>query len=323
LKEGKSMCRKSIVAVTIPLVLLFACGSKEYERAEKLHQEGRYQEAFEQLEKAIKKNPENADPYFLMGECCLNMGEWDCARENFTSASRIDAAYKDKAVESLISVGHSLFDEYNKNHSILYDIAIEMDPNTKERLGEYYCDKFKEVWATGLEWEDPEDEGSIAESKGFKVRFINLSVTCRKYSPEMTPASYLKPMCEFMKTQAEVAKGAQELRKAIYFAFNTGRCQHQKDKKFRKEAVELLVDIGIQAGELGKSGLMKTAFEKALALDPNHHRKSEDFLYYLAVYYEEKGDMMRAEELYRELSADFPQGKRAKEVQKRLPNIPK
>ncbi len=111
--------------------------------------EGKFQEALEDLEKAIKLNPNSALGYFSKGIVFHNLSQLQAALENYTKAIEIDPkmidAYYNRA-QSILALDEKSEEEL-KNALFDLEKAIELDAKfidalycaatIKKKLGDY------------------------------------------------------------------------------------------------------------------------------------------------------------------------------------------
>ena len=285
-------------------IFFFGCQSPEMTSAKVYIQQDEYPEALGQLKIEMKKNPTNAEAFFLAGQLYGEMDSLEQMVSVFEQAQKLDSTYvdeisrwrKSKSAESL-NKGIKIYKRKKDIEKALKwtNLASEIDPdntNAWKNLAYLYQEKAVQAQDAGmvdslkyydnmrlkiyekLASKNPDDEEIIWLLAGL-------------YTENGTPDKALK----ILKPHLENAKEPK-----VYFsaadAYDAKADTQSAIKMLQKaEALEpdnegLLFDIGVRYYNIGKFDKASVYFDKVLAKNP----KNIDALYNksLALYYSGK-----------------------------------
>jgi|TARA_B100000315_G_scaffold258418_1_gene310442 tetratricopeptide (TPR) repeat protein len=125
------------ISLLLVATLFYGCPSEELQSARNYVKEKNWEEAEAKLTAAIEVNPEDPEPYFLMGkEIYARNGEWSKMNEMFDKAAELGPTYKLPDTQSLlaaIDTWRTIYwsGEFNKGADN-YNLAINSQDSTEK-----------------------------------------------------------------------------------------------------------------------------------------------------------------------------------------------
>ena len=295
------------IAFVFVLVLIYSgCQSPEMTSAKVYIQQKDYPAALEQLKKEMKKNPTNAEAFFMAGQLYGEMDSLEQMIEVFEQAQKLDSSYvseiskwrRSKSAESL-NKGIKLYKKKkNIEEALKWTIlASEIDPkntNALKNLAYLYQEKAIQSEDAGMSdsakyydelrlktYEkivkiDPDDEDVLWLLAGLYTENGNPDRAIKLLEPHLESAK--NPKIFFAAVDAYDAKA--DTQKALEIL--------QKAEALDPDNEGLLFDIGVRYYNIGRFDDAAGYFDKVLAKNPDN----TDALYNksLALYYSKKYD---------------------------------
>ncbi len=129
-----------IVLLVLGVVLMSSCRPPEIEGAVVNIQNGLYDKAFENLQEAVKKYPDNAEAWYLLGTLYGRKENFKKMNDAFDKSLAISDEFKDEIKQSRFSYFAENYNSALKNY---YNKAREtQDPQKRKKLFETAADKF-------------------------------------------------------------------------------------------------------------------------------------------------------------------------------------
>ncbi len=264
-----SRMRKTFAAGSLmaAALLLLACQPKEITSAKIYMQGGRWSEAQEQLEMAVKQHPRNPEAHYLLGRAYGQRARYDDMNQEYDTALALSDDFRE-AVNS----DRELYwiEKYNKGLAALdqrkYDQA-EHWFRTAIRIIPTRYEAYKKLAGTYLDDEKPDEAAT-------------LYATLLDKDPENV---------ELLLTTANIHYSQKQYRKAIPLLIRVSEISPNHR--------DALANLAFSHDALGQTEHAGRAYEQAIAANPN----DQDLIFLFAAHHYRKQDFTRAIELFQQV----------------------